>query len=91
MVHLLGRERALELLALQDVLLDVFEGALAARRGVGLGALAVPASEAGGDEVSDAARLEESVVLGAGKARVSGAGSRMGPGAVPVVRTWMPA
>lgn len=62
-VHLLGRERALQLLPLEDLPLDVVERLGAARRRVRLGALAVAAAVAGGDEVRDAARLEERVVL----------------------------
>mmetsp|Transcript_39975 Transcript_39975/g.132236 ORF Transcript_39975/g.132236 Transcript_39975/m.132236 type:complete len:249 (+) Transcript_39975:200-946(+) len=65
-VHLLGRERALELLPLQDLRLDLLQRLGLVGLGVRLRALAVAAAEAGGDQVGDAARLEEGVIVDAG-------------------------
>jgi hypothetical protein len=62
-VHLLGRVRALQHLAIQQRLLELLPRRLL--RDEGLGALAVAAAEARGDEVGDAAALEERVLLDA--------------------------
>mmetsp|Transcript_32676 Transcript_32676/g.103621 ORF Transcript_32676/g.103621 Transcript_32676/m.103621 type:complete len:288 (-) Transcript_32676:308-1171(-) len=60
---LLRRERALELLAAQELLLDLIPGLGAGPAHKGLCTLAVAAAEACGDEVRDAAALEEGAVL----------------------------
>mmetsp|Transcript_31235 Transcript_31235/g.97990 ORF Transcript_31235/g.97990 Transcript_31235/m.97990 type:complete len:324 (+) Transcript_31235:227-1198(+) len=60
---LLGRERALQLLSTEELPLDSLPGLAALRANEGLGALAVAAAEAGGDEVGHAAALEEGAVL----------------------------
>mmetsp|Transcript_57491 Transcript_57491/g.173840 ORF Transcript_57491/g.173840 Transcript_57491/m.173840 type:complete len:217 (+) Transcript_57491:167-817(+) len=60
---LLRRERALQLLAPQQLTLDLLPGLGAGRAHEGLRALAVAAAEAGGDEVGHTATLKESAVL----------------------------
>merc|ERR1719247_1354967 len=62
-VDLLGRQRALQLLAAQQLRLDLVEALRLVRRRKRLRALAVAAAKAGGDEIGDTAALEEGVVL----------------------------
>ena len=68
---LLRGQRALQLLPAQQLRLDLVEGLLLPCRCKRLRALAVAPTEASGDEVGDAARLEEGVVLDA-RVRVEG-------------------
>eukprot|EP00964_Phaeocystis_antarctica_P160878 scaffold132824_cov30-Phaeocystis_antarctica.AAC.1 len=62
-VDLLGRERALQLLAAQQLGLNLIERLLLARLGEGLCALAIAAAIASRDQIRHAAALEEGVVV----------------------------
>eukprot|EP00964_Phaeocystis_antarctica_P079138 scaffold49270_cov30-Phaeocystis_antarctica.AAC.1 len=62
-VDLLGRERALQLLAAQQLSLNLVKRLLLARLGEGFRALAVAAAIAGRDQIRHAAALEEGVVV----------------------------